>query len=213
MPPCAIPAQLWNRSGTWYSAVEPSGPGSNFSCRPSGLSGPQPKQWPSKWTSISGSAPAVPLAGEVLGAVRTGRGVGQKRVDRARLLGAVDGERHLVRGRLRDGIRVLVEPRLLVVGRLQGYLHVLRRVGPRAPKVLDDDVQLPLVAARVDARVEAVRPGVAVARLGARAEGLLCALVRHDVRDLAGQVTCQNEVLRPRALREDRRRRSTHLDT
>src|SRR4029077_1683224 len=47
-----MPVQLWNLGSTVYSATEPSGPGSNFSLRPSPLSGPQPKQWPSHSTSM-----------------------------------------------------------------------------------------------------------------------------------------------------------------
>src|ERR1700738_4730507 len=97
MPPCAMPAQPWNLLGPSYSAPEPSGPAAKTRRKPSMLSWPQPKQCPSKWTSIPiPSAAAVPAARDVLRGCLTAGGVGQGRVDRAGLLVAIHRERDLV---------------------------------------------------------------------------------------------------------------------
>src|SRR5438552_16380243 len=85
-------------------------------------------------------------------------------------------------------VGVLVQPRCAVVTRLQRDLDVLVGVGPWPAKVLDQDVELPRVSARVDVRVEAVRPDFAVTDFGTRAEGLLRTLIGNDSGDLARKV-------------------------
>src|SRR6266568_8009130 len=139
-----MPVQLWNLGSTVYSATDPSGPGSNFSRSPSVLSGPQPKQWPSHSTSTpTGSGFAVPRAGQVLGAGLARIGVGEQRIDGARLTGPIQREDHFVR---RGGVL----PHLRLIRGVQLHGHRARVVRARPAVVLDHEVDPPHRSGCVD---------------------------------------------------------------
>src|SRR5260370_35081444 len=99
--------------------------------------------------------PAVPESGDVE-AVLAGGGVGQHRIDRPRLLAAVEHERDLV------ATPALPNLGGVEVGHLDGDARVLIRA--RATEVVDLKHATPAVAAYVHRAVEELGPGSAFAR-------------------------------------------------
>src|SRR5260370_2454425 len=115
--------------------------------------------------------PAVPESGDVE-AVLAGGGVGQHRIDRPRLLAAVEHERDLV------ATPALPHLGGVEVVHLDGDTRVLIRA--RATEVVDLKHDTPDVAAYVHRAVEDVGPGLAVVRPAAGALALLDADVGND---------------------------------
>src|SRR5712692_5077421 len=119
----------------------------------------------------AGLLPAVPVAGDLY-AVLTGGGVGQHRIDRSRLLAAVQDERDLV------AAPALPHLGGITVVHFDGHARVL--IGARATEVVDLEHDPPDIAADVYRPVEDVGPGLAVVRPSARALALQDAHVGND---------------------------------
>src|ERR1700687_618627 len=193
-----MPAQLWNRSGTSNSATEPDAPGTKIRRRPSRLSWPHPKRWPSNLPSLA-SAAAVPAAGDVFRTSLARGGAGQRCVEGARLLIALNRERDLI---ARKGA-----PHLGIGGAVHLDHYGFFDISARSAEVFDQKNESPDLPAGINGSISAVRPSFSHMRLGARARARQIACSRNDSGHLTRDVAREREDLRPGPFRDHRGRR------